>query len=331
MTLSSPRDTVLNTAPKLSVVLTISQVLAALSALFLLGTGGFLLTLGSLGQAGMSDPELAGFIWILVPIFLLGIASVALQFVLLGWGKEWINKAAAESTGSAGHLARLQALSSTLQRWLTWFQWAALVGAALTFLLVPLMGTLMAAMGETGEAAALGAGLGFLIVIPALISAAVYWFFYGSMKSFIGAATARLAGAMTPVLPAANQLGTWLLVFLIFSALSFILQLLGQFVGAGESGESGLALLISLPFALLFSLLPILTLLWMRSYALGLGALLDSSAGGPGNAAAPAYVPAGHLETGKAAPERDLGRMGLEADQAELGSSPEPGRYGRGK
>ncbi|WP_261663341.1 hypothetical protein [Deinococcus sp. Marseille-Q6407] len=249
------------------------------------------------GAAGL-PADTAWAVWLLLlPALLLGFSLWA-AWMLLTWGKEWVDRATSLALHGGGP-QRLQALDSTLGKWLMGIVWAYLTFYALIILGIGL-GVLLLGSTTFPEGLAIAA---IILPILAIFYLVGTYFPLTALRRFLGNTTARLSGQAMLLKEAADRLNTWCIVLIVFQVLGLLVEIPGLFVGEDSLGAVGglFALLVGAAVSLLY----ILPLLATGRYARDLGTALDQTSGTGGVSAA-------------AAPAADYSQMGRLADQGEI-------------
>jgi len=263
---------VVSATNNLRVGLTVLQVIfgiyAAIGLLYVV-TGA---TLGTLVQMPNSDRfsvEGLGRFSAFVGLFIF--ASNISYIVLLNWVKQWQAQVGGWSNEKSLDEGQFQKLSNTLSRWISWSQWAPVLGVALFFLIFVVSGVII---GSTlGKSAGVGELWGVL-TFAALLVISPFIILNGlilkSIRIWMLALTDRVLGhsGYTNLIGQSNVVSNWFVLTQVVIALIALLTLAPALTNIGSNSSNVTSFVVML-LTLALDILNFMLLQWSKTFMFG--------------------------------------------------------------
>jgi MFS family permease len=260
-----------STTKSLNVSLTVMQVLNGfyiLWGLFMMVAGSFVAQLLSqqYSRYGSVFPS-----WLFLILGLWTVAYGVVTILLLNWAKEWQARASEWTRGISIDTARLQKLTTTLDRWMIFSQWSTLILAALA-LVFPIF--FSALLGRSIS----GAGFPALIlVIGILIGAAppivINWLILGNIRTWILEVNNRIVSRKNTLnlMEQSKKISSW---FVFCQVIIGIVILLDVFTLISSLGSSTIGVTQAL-FSIAVYVFLGMILEWSKRFAVDVSAYAD--------------------------------------------------------
>jgi hypothetical protein len=228
-----------STTKNLNISLTIVQVFGGLYAFFgvvmLLGGAFFGRFAGE--RLGISGVASLVFPYIVLGLFL--IVNGIWGIFLLNWIKEWQARVSEWTQGSRIDKFRLQAITSTLEGWISVSQWGPIVLTLFFTLIIFLsIATIRQLSSESGipNIAAVAGAIAFAIPIFCAPGLVINWLILKNIRTWMLEVNRRITTRINTIdlMQQSNTISTWFVVFQVLLGLGVLRNLF--FAGSSENG-----------------------------------------------------------------------------------------------
>lgn len=260
-----------STTKSLNVSLMVMQVLNGfyiILGLFMMVAGSFVAQLLS-RQYSSYGSVFPSSLFLILGLWMVGFGVIAI--LILGWAKEWQARASEWTRGITIDTARLQKLTTTLDRWMIFSQWSTLILAALA-LVLPIF--FSALLGRSIS----GAGFPALIlVIGILIGAAppivINWLILASIRTWVLEVNNRMVSRTNTLslMEQSKKVSSW---FVFCQVVLGIVILLDVYTLISSLGSSAIATTQALLSMASYAFLG-MVLEWSKRFAIDVSAYAD--------------------------------------------------------